>query len=120
LDGFQLGPKIFNFFRSNSVPLQSISGNEFSIFNLGFPHYSQKAPRNSTLLTKRTHLLTLEVRSHCEIEVRPLGPYPSCWLFGWVLLWDWNETVETVSQLFTIWWSLIPILNWDCWDWCQL
>jgi len=44
LDRFSLGPKIFNFFRSNSVALQSISGIDFSIFNL----------RVSTLLAKCT------------------------------------------------------------------
>jgi hypothetical protein len=44
LDRFSLGPKIFNFFRSNSVPLEWISGIDFSIFNL----------RVSTLLGKRT------------------------------------------------------------------
>jgi len=32
LDRFSLGPKIFNFFRSNSVPLQWIWGNENWVF----------------------------------------------------------------------------------------
>jgi len=41
---FSLGPKKNFFFRSNSVALQRISGNEFSIFNLG----------HSTLPGKRT------------------------------------------------------------------
>jgi hypothetical protein len=33
LDGFQLGPKKFKNFRSNSVPLQGIWGNENWVFD---------------------------------------------------------------------------------------
>jgi hypothetical protein len=51
LDCFSLGPKIFNFFRSNSVPLQRISGNENWVFDIG----------HSALLRKCTQLPTLEV-----------------------------------------------------------